>query len=149
MSDYKTNNEYLKTIAGDESNEYHKNNEYLKMIAENGTGGGAQILKPPVYSGKWKAKDFPNGHYMCVGNNHEYIGVCFFSIKRYNSESIEFHYFGFGDDSYIEGIDSNNTSFSKLIRATADSVFFNDNSTFWFTGDSFNGANDDTIYKLN
>lgn len=31
---YKTNNEYLRDISGDQSGQYKTNNEYLKIIAE-------------------------------------------------------------------------------------------------------------------
>lgn len=46
--EYHTNNEYLKQIAGDETNEYHTNNEYLKQIAEQGGSGGGGVTEEKV-----------------------------------------------------------------------------------------------------
>lgn len=109
-----------------------------------------KVIKLPATSGdKWMVKDFPDGHYMVVGNNNEYIGICYFSIKRWDSNSIECHYFGFGDDVFIEGENSEGKGFSKQITAVTQSVYFNENSTICFTGDSFYGAYSDTLYKLN
>ena len=107
------------------------------------------IELPATTGGKWHIKDFPDGHYMVVGNNSEYLGICYFSIKRWDAESTECHYLGFGDDTYIEGEDYKGKGFSKEITPITQSVYFNDSSTICFTGDSFVGAHGDTLYKLN